>query len=396
MDRSGIKPICSIAKDDDICEAVFKAISKIDLPDLNGKNVLLKPNVGRTVKKNTGINTSPDVVQAVFDYLRDKYDAKFFIGDSPITGVISREAFVESGYQSLMDRKDVLYVDLDSRKPLTLKIDNGRILKAVKVTGYYKDFDYIISIPVLKMHMHTGATLSLKNMKGMIYRKEKVKLHQLHCSEKVKQGHKELDIAIADLASVIAPDLAIIDAHYALEGMGPSAGDRVKMNTIIASTNYFAADLTALSTIGLCIDDVPHLRLLSKEYGIYTIGDIETIPQDISPFATTLKTPPEDIKINNCKVNLLDFGSCSACLYSIFQFITKNEQSMENYFNEYGQMNIAVGKQIPDPGNDTFLIGNCTSHKKKMGVFIKGCPPTQSSIKEMVEKKMLTKSCGSN
>jgi hypothetical protein len=278
---------------------------------------------------------------------------------------------------------------------LTLKITDGKILKEVKVTGYFKDFDYIISIPVLKMHMHTGATLSLKNMKGLIYKKEKVKLHQLHCSEDIRKGYMELDIAIADMANVLSPNMAVIDAYYAMEGMGPSAGDRVKMNTIIASTNYFAADLTALAIADLGIDHVPHLRLLSEKMnGISTIGDIETIPKDVSPFITTLKSPPKDIKINNCKVNLLDFGSCSACLSSIFQYLTKNEQSLIKYFDEYGKMSIAVGKGIPDTFGDTFLVGNCTIHKRGQGVFIRGCPPTGSSIKEAIDKKLQKRGSG--
>jgi len=388
MQRPEAKPVCSFAKDDDIVKAVFHSLSRINLPDLTGMNVLLKPNVGREVKKNSGANTSPDVVEAIFHYLQSNFRAQYFIGDSPITGVNSRKAFLKSGYRHLMEHKDLRYIDLDSRKPLTLKITNGKILKEVKVTGYFYDFDYIISIPVLKMHMHTGATLSLKNMKGLIYKKEKVKLHQLHCSDAVKKGFKELDIAIADLADVLAPDLAIIDAYYAMEGMGPSTGDRVKMNTIISSTDFHAADVGALTISGMKINQVPHLQLLSeRKERIRSIDDIETIPGDISPFVTRLKPPPREIKINNCKVNLIDFGSCSACIFSIFQFLTHNDKVIENYFQEYGQMNIAVGKGIPDTSAETFFVGNCTIHKKHKGIFIKGCPPTQSSIAETIGKK---------
>ena len=100
------------------------------------------------------------IIEAVFDYLKHTYRANFFIGDSPISGVIGREAFVESGYNPLINRKDLLFLDLDSRKPITLKITDGKILNEIKVSGYLNDFDYIISIPVLKMHMHTGASLS--------------------------------------------------------------------------------------------------------------------------------------------------------------------------------------------------------------------------------------------
>ncbi len=389
ISTAGIRPVCSIEKNKNIKRAVYEALSKIELPDLSEKRILLKPNVGRNVGKNLGINTSPDVVEAVFYYLREKYPARYYLGDSPITGVKSREAFVSSGYQSLMDHEDIVYIDLDDKKPIHLKIPGGRILKAVKVSGYFHNFDYVISIPVLKMHMHTGATLSFKNMKGLIYKKEKVKLHQLHCAEEVKQGYKELDIAIADLSNAMAPDLVVIDAYYALEGMGPSAGDRKKLDTIIASTDFLAADLTALAIVNLDIDHVPHLKLIAeKKNGLSSINDIQTIPADISPFRTAFKTPPTEIKINNCKVNLLDVGSCSACLSSIFEFIKNNEPLVQEYFDAYGQLNIAVGKDIPDPSKGTFICGNCSIHRKNRGVFIKGCPPTQSSIKEMIENNL--------
>ena len=387
MTKPGMRPTCSIAKNDDISRAVFEALSKIELPDLTGRNVLLKPNVGRKAGKDLGINTSPAVVEAVFDYLRSRYRARYYLGDSPITGVVSREAFLASGYEPLMEREDILFVDLDGRRPLTLEIHGGRILREVKVTGYFNDFDYIVSIPVLKMHMHTGATLSFKNMKGMIYGREKIRLHQLHCPDEIKQGHKELDIAIADLSGVLEPDLAVIDAYYAMEGMGPMAGDRKKMNTVIASADYLAADLTALALVNLGIEHVPHLKLISeKKARISSIDDIETIPADISPFVTEFKPPPTDIKIYNRRVNLIDAGSCSACLSSIFEFLKNNEPLIREYFNEYGRLNIAVGKDIPDPPGDSFMFGNCTIHRKKRGVFIRGCPPTQSSIKEMVKK----------
>ena len=180
MDESINKSVCAVSKNPDIKRAVFDALSQIDIPDLNGKRVLLKPNLGRNVKRNLGINTSPTVTNAVFQYLRKRFDAKFFIGDSPIIGVKSKEAFISSGYGFLMDRKDIRFINLDSRRPKILPIKDGKILKEIKLTGFIHDFDYIVSIPVLKMHMHTGASLSFKNMKGLIYKREKVKLHQLH------------------------------------------------------------------------------------------------------------------------------------------------------------------------------------------------------------------------
>jgi hypothetical protein len=237
--------------------------------------------------------------------------------------------------------------------------------------------------------MHTGASLSFKNMKGLIYKREKVKLHQLYADEKMRRGYKELDIAIADLANVIKPDLAVIDAYFGQEGMGPSAGRAKKMDTIIASTYFVAADIVALAIVKLTIDHTPHLKLISdQKSSIHSISEIKTVPTDIEPFRTDFQIPPTEIKIKDKKINLIDMGSCSACLSSILLFATNNELLIHEYFNKYGKLNIAVGKNIKNVPENSILIGNCTIHQKQKGTFIKGCPPTQTIIKGILEKKV--------
>ena len=72
--------------------------------------------------------------------------------------------------------------------------------------------------------MHTQVTLSLKNMKGVLWRREKARFHHLRCDEKIKKGYRELDIAISEMASVLFPQFAIIDGTVGMEGMGPAYG----------------------------------------------------------------------------------------------------------------------------------------------------------------------------
>ncbi|MBD3254649.1 MAG: DUF362 domain-containing protein, partial [Candidatus Lokiarchaeota archaeon] len=252
--------VVTVAKNEKIELAVDKALSKLDLPDLSGLRILLKPNVGRETNPKQAINTNPDVVEAVFRYLHDRFDADFYIGDSPIINTDSRKSFLTSGYENVLNQEDLVFLDLDEKPPVELSIFNGRILKKVKVTGYWNEFDYIVSIPVLKMHMHTGASLSFKNSKGLIYKREKIKLHHQYAPQIIqdlestlfqdsKTQIKELDVAIADLALCIKPDLSIIDASYVLEGMGPASGNPVKLDTIIASKNFLATDIVALKLV---------------------------------------------------------------------------------------------------------------------------------------------------
>lgn len=384
------RPVCSVAKSSDARHAVLKAMDSVELPDLSGRRVLLKPNIGRTAEKHRGINTNPEVTEAVFDYLRARFDAEYLIGDSPVTGVKSREAFLKSGHGDLLEREDIRYIDLDSRKPVILPVPEGRVLTEVKLTGFAPEVDYLVSIPVLKMHMHTGASLGYKNLKGLLYRREKIRFHQLHAPEaKEAYGCKELDLAIADLAKVVEPDLVVCDATYAMEGMGPSAGDSRRLDTVIVSTDALAADLVALAVVKLEIGHVAHLRLIADETGgVRSVDQIETIPDDLTPFKTDFVLPPKEIVIQNMLVDVIDEGSCSACQSSVYLFLKNNEALISEYFGKHGHFRLAMGSDVKDVPPDTFLVGNCTACLKDSGTFLVGCPPDQTSMAERVRKAM--------
>ena len=394
------KPVVSVAKNEDISSPVNFCLDQLEIPDLTGKTVLLKPNVGREVEPRLGINTNPDVVRAVFEYFKERFKANYLIGDSPIIATDTKKAFMQSGYSTLLNNKELQFIDLDDKPPIELEIPKGKILKKIKVTGYWNDFDYIISIPVLKMHMHTGASLGFKNMKGLIYKRNKIKLHHFQAPKiiehlkKSMQKVKELDVAIADLSHILKPDLAVIDASYALEGMGPSSGNCVKLDTIIASTNYLAADIIslAISQPDWSLKDVPHLKLISELYpeAPKNLEDIKTFPESIQQFIKPLEPPPTSINIKYKNVNLIDIESCSACLSTIFNLLKHNKDFIDEHFTAEQPLNLAIGKGITqsDLYSDTFLIGNCTYEHHENGVFIKGCAPVESTILKIIKENL--------
>ncbi len=397
-----IKPEVSVARNEKIGLAVKECLENLKIPDLNGKRVLLKPNVGRETNPKLGINTNPDVVRAVFEYLSKRFKAEFSIGDSPIVNTDTRKAFSQSGYSDLLKEKQLKFLDLDSPSPIELEIPEGKILKRTKVTGYWNDFDYIISIPVLKMHMHCGVSLSFKNMKGLLHKRNKVKLHHFQADDVIEPLKKEmpkvkeLDVAISDLSRIIKPDLAVIDASIAQEGMGPSSGSPVKMNTIIASTNFLAADIVAISITqpNWKLIDVPHLKLISDliKNSPKSLNDILTIPSSIQDFIRPLEPPPSSISIKYNNVNLIDIDSCSACLSTIFNLLKNNKAFVDQHFTPEKPLNLAIGKGVKssDLYENTYLIGNCTSALKdnSKGIFVQGCTPVESKILKIIKKQL--------
>ena len=186
----------------------LSALSNIDLSPAKNKKVLLKPNAGRIAESNTGITTHPQVVAAAIDAFRE-IGATVVIGESPISGVNTMEAFDITGISKIAKERNCKLIDMDKRKYHKVNIPEGIALKSIKVCPEIFEHDIIVSIPVMKTHMHTGVTLALKNMKGCLWRRSKVKLHMLPPIENMDE--KPIDIAIADMSSVLKPHLSIID-----------------------------------------------------------------------------------------------------------------------------------------------------------------------------------------
>ena len=370
-----------VSKGDDPFQTTERVLQNFPLPDLKGKNVLLKPNAARLAFPGEGVTTHPSVVAATIKHLKEKGANRIVIGESCIFGVDAQEAFRVTGMKEISEKNKVELLDLDQGSPMEIAIPGGKVIKKIKVPVLLKEFDFIISIPVMKTHMHTQVTLSIKNMKGLLWRREKARFHQLRYDKKVTQGHKELDIAISEMASVLFPDLAIIDGTVGMEGMGPAYGRRKKMGMIIAGNNALSADAVAARLMGLDPEAIPHLRLSAgKGLGEVQLRRISVEPKDHLKWEIPFALPPSELSIPYPDVMVYDEGSCSACLSTLLVFLNDYHLRLTDYHLQDGKIHIGIGKNLNGCPKGTLLIGNCTSKMKRKGFFVQGCPPVASQI----------------
>jgi uncharacterized protein (DUF362 family) len=123
----------------------------------------------------------------------------------------------------------------------------------------------VISAAKLKTHTSTKVTLGMKNMFGLLPDKFKGKYHMNGISK-----------VIVDINTVIKPALTVIDGFVAMEGRGPSDGDPVKMDLIIAGKDVVATDATAARVMGFDPMEISHIRTAYKK-GLGNINDIEIV-----------------------------------------------------------------------------------------------------------------------
>lgn len=363
----------------------LKALECVDLTPVRGKRVLLKPNIGRLTAAGTGVNTHPQVIAAAIDVFR-RAGADVAVGESPIVGVDVMKAFERSGATRVAQDRDCPLIDMDRREYVDLDLPDGRVIHRLKVCPEALEFDFVVSMPVMKMHMHTKATLAVKNMKGCLWRKSKVELHMLPPLE--ESDEKPINVAIADMSSVLRPHLAVIDGTVGMEGLGPSAGQAKPLGAVVAGADVFAADAVACRLMGIHPEDVPHLRIgAARGYGIIDLNQIAVTPENWQDWISPFVRPPESLAIQFPNVTVWDNRSCSACQSTLLLFLNEHRNRLFDYFGTELPINVAIGKGHDDLPEQTLCLGNCTAKHRKKGVFVPGCPPVGSQILAALERK---------
>ena len=367
----------------------LQSLGQISLPDLNGKKILVKPNAGRMFKPGDGVNTDPQVVAGVIDSLRERGGEKICVGESPILGINALEALEITGIAEVCRERNIPLIDLDKEPPVVTPVKDGKILKSLKICKEVHESDFIVSVPVMKTHMHTVVSLGIKNMKGCLRKREKVRLHQLERDEKVCGNYKTLDIAIADMTTILMPDLIVLDGTVGMEGFGPSTGEKKIMGIVISGIDPHLTDAVSATLMGISPENIPHLILSAQRFQkTIRLEDVDLVPKDaISRWKNPFALPPREISLKYKDVVVHDYNSCSACLSSVMLFLERFLDVAKEYRLSDGSLHIALGKDIRDFPEGTLLVGDCAVKHAKEGIPVKGCPPVASRIFEVLREK---------
>jgi len=215
-------------------------------------SVLIKPNLRAAGVKNFKkcAVTSIDVVRRLARRLK-ALGLDVSVGESTSSRHITRNALKNSGAADL-EAEGVKVLNLNECRTRKVEVAGGR-LKSLSVPEPVLDAGFVISLPVMKTHLVTGVTLSLKNMVGATGELEPSRMHYLG-----------IDECIADINTVIKPDLSIIDATRCMEGTGPVRGREVKLDTLIAGFDPVSVDAVGAKLIGFEPQEVKHLMLAQK------------------------------------------------------------------------------------------------------------------------------------
>lgn len=277
--------------------AVDRAFELFPL-DLQGKRVLIKPNVLRASQAGEGIVTHPAVLRAVVEKVETLAPESIVVGDNP--GIFSYGANEESFKQTgLMEAAKGYYQNIGND---SLKVSfNADFVPTVSLSRVVREADIIISLPKFKTHGLTVMTGAIKNSYGFLPGAQKAKLH------KAAGSPERFHEAVVEVFRLRPPDLFLVDAVVGMEGNGPASPDLRQIGLILAADNAVALDAVIATMMGCDPGRLGFLRK-AKELGLgdYAIEGIDIIGQ--LETLQNFKLPPlggEAIQHNETVQNLL-------------------------------------------------------------------------------------------
>lgn len=214
----------------------------------SGDTVIIKPNICVAYHSyEYAATTNPWVVAELVRQCLSAGAKDVQVIDVPFGGTMD-EAYVKSGIREQVEAAGGKMGYIPGYKYTKVKVPQGKDLKdlwifddALKVK--------LINVPIPKHHSLARLTIGMKNLLGIVRDRQMM--------------HLNIGQRLADIASLVHPTLTVVDAVRILTANGPTGGnlDDVKeLDTIIATTDFVAADAYATTLFGFKADEMAYVK----------------------------------------------------------------------------------------------------------------------------------------
>lgn len=242
--------------------------------------VLIKPNLCTDVDVTGVATTKLDIVEALVRLVLEEDEGlSIRIVESNSESKFAEDAFEKLGYRTLVERfrrqgSKVSLINL-SHEPLVTADFNGLYFERPTLPKMLTGGGTFISLAVAKTHSLTMVTGAMKNLFGVLPRKDQ------------SFYHPSINEVIVDLNRLITPDLSIVDMRTGLEGV--LRGRTRAVHAIIVARKPLSVDAAMTQIMGFHPERIRHLVMATR----YDLGTLFPSYVGASPdtTCTTFKTP---------------------------------------------------------------------------------------------------------
>lgn len=214
----------------EMAKAAVDSLGGIDKLITPGDVVVVKPNMAWDRTPELAATTNPAVVAVVVELCLKAGAKQVKVFDRTCND--ARRSYDSSGIAKAAEQAGASVTHVLERKFRALPIPKGQSMKEWPLYGDVLSADVLINIPIAKHHGTSRLTLGLKNMMGVV-------------GGNRGSWHTDIHQRLADLATVTAVDLTIVDAYRILVARGPTGGslaDVREKNLLVAGIDPVAVD----------------------------------------------------------------------------------------------------------------------------------------------------------
>ncbi len=250
-----------------------------------GRSVLLKPNLVE-FSADAPVNTNPAFVSAAANAFHSLGASKVHIAEGPGHRRTTLDLASAAGYFNAIPNFERNFTDLNLDEIRRVRLQNPfSTLSELYLPRTALGYDLLVSLPKMKTHHWTGATLSMKNLFGLVpggvYGWPKNVLHWAG-----------IDECVADLHFLFPRQFCIVDGIEAMEGNGPILGSSVHAGVLVAGSHPPSVDATSCRIMQIDPAKIGYLGLVAKRSNWDPLG-IQQIGEPVEKVAKPFKLLPD-------------------------------------------------------------------------------------------------------
>ncbi|WP_051261512.1 DUF362 domain-containing protein [Desulfovibrio inopinatus] len=212
-------------------QRLFESLDQFNIwPSDSGARILVKPNLNANMNALTGNTTDLRLLAAIIGYLKARGYRHITLGEGTNSGYYRAKIGVIE--RLMVDRLarhfDVELIDFNYAPGRPIDFEQG---ETAMVAAPCLESDFFVNVPKLKTHSEALMSGCLKNLVGCLVGQESK-----------KKTHQSLAANICNINVAVRPHLHIVDALVAMEGLGPTRGTPVVLDSLIIGTDPFVID----------------------------------------------------------------------------------------------------------------------------------------------------------
>lgn len=209
--------------------------------------VIIKPNMTIARKPEYAVTTNPVVIGTLVKLCLEAGASDVAVMDR--AGVDQRTVFDTSGIGRATEAAGGRIKIVTGKDFAGTAIPKGRLLTQWPLLKDVFEADVLINAPIAKHHNLAELTMAMKNLMGAMGGDRAVM-------------HDDFPERVADLNTLVRPDLVVLDATRILIRNGPLGGDLAdvrRKNQVIVGTNQVSVDAYGTTLFGKKPTDLPFL-----------------------------------------------------------------------------------------------------------------------------------------